>query len=40
LPASVQADKADASFANGLLTVILPKEAKETSKNIQIKIKK
>ena len=40
LPDSVQADKADAHFENGLLKVILPKETQSKSKNIEIKIKK
>lgn len=40
LPASVQADQAEANFENGLLKVILPKEEKAKSKNIQIQIKK
>ena len=40
LPASVQADKAEANFDNGLLKVVLPKEAHAKSKNIEIKIKK
>ena len=40
LPASVQADLAEANFENGLLKVILPKEEKAKSKNIQIQIKK
>lgn len=40
LPASVQADLAEAHFENGLLKVILPKEEKAKSKNIQIQIKK
>lgn len=40
LPASVQADLAEAHFENGLLKVILPKEEKSKSKNIQIKIQK
>ena len=39
LPASVQADKADANFANGILKVILPKEAKAKSKSIKIQVK-
>jgi HSP20 family protein len=40
LPASVQADKAEAHFENGLLKVILPKETQSKSKNIEIKIQK
>ena len=40
LPDSVQADKADAHFENGLLKVILPKETQSKSKNIKNKIKK
>ncbi|MCB9802559.1 Hsp20/alpha crystallin family protein [Candidatus Nomurabacteria bacterium] len=40
LPDSVQADKAEAHFENGLLKVRLPKETQEKSKNIEIKIKK
>lgn len=38
LPASVQADKAQADFENGLLKVILPKEAKAKVKNIKINV--
>ncbi len=40
LPASVQADLAEAHFENGLLKIILPKEERAKSKNIQIQIKK
>ena len=40
LPASVQADKAEANFENGLLRVVLPKETQPQSKNIEIKIEK
>lgn len=40
LPSSVQADKAEATFANGMLRVILPKEERAKSRNIQINIKK
>jgi HSP20 family protein len=38
LPVSVQSDKAQASFENGLLKVILPKEERSKSKNIKINI--
>ncbi len=40
LPSSVQADKAEAVFANGMLKVTLPKEERAKSRNIQINIKK
>lgn len=40
LPASVQADKANAKFENGMLKVILPKENKSKPKNIKINIEK
>ncbi len=40
LPASVQADKAQATFANGLLKVVLPKEERAKSRNIKIDIAK
>ncbi|PLX25217.1 hypothetical protein C0580_02930 [Candidatus Parcubacteria bacterium] len=38
LPASVQADKAEADFENGLLKIFLPKEAKARVKNIKINL--
>lgn len=38
LPASVKSDKAVASFENGLLKIVLPKEEKSKSKNIKINI--
>ena len=38
LPVSVQSDKAQASFENGLLKVTLPKEERSKSKNIKINI--
>ena len=40
LPASVQADKAKASFDNGLLKITLPKQAKARAKSIKIDINK
>lgn len=40
LPASVQADKAEAKFENGMLKVILPKENTTKPKNIKINIAK
>jgi HSP20 family protein len=40
LPVSVHSDKAEASFENGLLRVVLPREEKSKSKNIKINIKK
>lgn len=40
LPASVQADKSEAVFENGLLKVTLPKEESQKTKNIKIEIKK
>lgn len=40
LPVSVQSDKAEANFENGLLRIVLPKEEKAKSKNIKINIKK
>jgi len=40
LPASVQADKSEAVFENGLLKVTLPKEERQKTKNIKIEIKK
>lgn len=39
LPASVQADKSEAVFENGLLKVTLPKEERQKTKNIKIEIK-
>lgn len=39
LPAQVMGDSAQASFENGLLKIILPKEAKAKSKQIKIDIK-
>jgi HSP20 family protein len=38
LPASVQADKAEANFENGLLKVILPKETEPKAKSIKINV--
>lgn len=38
LPASVQADKAEAIFENGLLKINLPKQKETKSKNIKINI--
>ncbi len=38
LPVSVQADKAQASFKDGLLKITLPKEERAKSKNIKINI--
>ncbi|MFA5126598.1 MAG: Hsp20/alpha crystallin family protein [Patescibacteria group bacterium] len=38
LPVSVQGDKAQASFKNGLLKITLPKEERAKSKNIKINI--
>lgn len=40
LPVSVHSDKAEATFENGLLRVVLPREEKSKSKNIKINIKK
>ena len=40
LPASVQADKAEANFENGLLKILLPKQDESKSKNIKININK
>lgn len=40
LPVSVQSDRAEANFENGLLRIVLPKEEKAKSKNIKINIKK
>lgn len=40
LPSSVQADKAEANFENGLLKIILPKEMQSKSKNIKINVNK
>ncbi|MFA6253120.1 MAG: Hsp20/alpha crystallin family protein [Patescibacteria group bacterium] len=40
LPVSVHSDKAEANFENGLLRIVLPKEAQAKSKNIKINIKK
>ena len=37
LPANVQADKVDASFANGLLTVTLPKADEAKPRKVEIK---
>lgn len=37
LPASVQADKAQAHFENGVLTITLPKEKAKHSKKVKIK---
>jgi HSP20 family protein len=38
LPAGVQADKADASFRNGILKITLPKAEEAKPKRIQIKV--
>jgi len=40
LPASVQADKAQADFENGLLKIVLPKQVESKSKNIKINVNK
>ena len=40
LPVSVQGNKAEASFKNGLLIINLPKEGKAKSNKIKINIKK
>lgn len=40
LPTSVQADKAEANFENGLLKIVLPKEMQSKSKNIKINVNK
>lgn len=40
LPASVQADKAQAQFENGMLKINLPKEETSKSKSVKINIKK
>ena len=40
LPASVKADKAEASFENGMLKIILPKETETRAKSIKIKVNK
>ncbi|PWB39014.1 MAG: hypothetical protein C3F02_00135 [Parcubacteria group bacterium] len=40
LPASVQADKAEAHFENGMLKIVLPKQESSKSKSIKINIKK
>jgi HSP20 family protein len=37
LPASVQADKAQATFENGVLKISFPKEKRQESKKIKIK---
>jgi HSP20 family protein len=38
LPTSVQADKADASFKNGMLTLILPKSEELRPKQIKVRV--
>ncbi|RJQ35131.1 Hsp20/alpha crystallin family protein [Candidatus Parcubacteria bacterium] len=38
LPTSVQADKAQAEFENGLLKIVLPKEEKEQARSIKINV--
>ena len=40
LPATVQADKAQAEFDNGMLKIVLPKEKENKSKSIKINVKK
>ena len=37
LPASVQAEKAQATFENGVLKIIFPKETRQQAKKIKIK---